>query len=82
MVEIVTVSILMPHANRTILGARSFPQNSKKGLPFHKVFFHEEDSVLALTVKIRKSQDFLVPISGSPGDQFFHSLSEIQPQYS
>ena len=28
-------------------------------------------SVLALTVKIRKSQDFLAPISGSPGDQFF-----------
>ena len=26
-------------------------------------------SVLALTVKIRKSQDFLAPISGSPGDQ-------------
>ena len=29
------------------------------------------DSVLALTVKIRKSQNFLAPISGSPGDQFF-----------
>ena len=28
-------------------------------------------SVLALTVKIRKSQDFLAPISGSPGDQIF-----------
>ena len=27
--------------------------------------------MLALTVKIRKSQDFLAPISGSPGDQFF-----------
>ena len=27
--------------------------------------------VLALTVKIRKSQDFLAPISGSPGDQIF-----------
>ena len=27
------------------------------------------DPVLALTVKIRKSQDFLTPISGSPGDQ-------------
>ena len=26
---------------------------------------------LALTVKIRKSQDFLAPISGSPGDQIF-----------
>ena len=39
-------------------------------------------TVLALTVKIRKSQDFLAPISGSPGDQIFHSLSEIQPQYS
>ena len=77
MAEIVTVSILMPHANQTILGARSVPQNSKKGLPFHKVFFHEKDSVLALTVKIRKSQYFLFPISGSPGDQFFHPLSEI-----
>ena len=29
------------------------------------------ESVLALTVKIRKSQDFLAPISGSPGDQMF-----------
>ena len=28
-------------------------------------------AVLALTVKIRKSQDFLAPISGSPGDQNF-----------
>ena len=28
-------------------------------------------TVLALTVKIRKSQDFLAPISGSPGDQIF-----------
>ena len=28
-------------------------------------------TVLALTVKIMKSQDFLAPISGSPGDQFF-----------
>ena len=27
--------------------------------------------MLALTVKIRKSQDFLAPISGSPGDQIF-----------
>ena len=27
--------------------------------------------VLALIVKIRKSQDFLAPISGSPGDQIF-----------
>ena len=32
-------------------------------------------SVLAITVKIRKSQDFLAPISGSPGDQIF-SLTE------
>ena len=40
------------------------------------------NTVLALTVKIRKSQDFLAPISGSLGDQIFHSLSEIQPQYS
>ena len=28
-------------------------------------------AVLALTVKIRKSQDFPAPISGSPGDQIF-----------
>ena len=28
-------------------------------------------TVLALTVKIRKSQDFLAPISGSHGDQIF-----------
>ena len=28
-------------------------------------------SVLALTVKIKKTQDFLAPISGSPGDQIF-----------
>ena len=28
-------------------------------------------AVLALTVKIRKSWDFLAPISGSPGDQIF-----------
>ena len=28
-------------------------------------------TVLALTVKIRKSQDFLSPISGNPGDQIF-----------
>ena len=27
--------------------------------------------VLALTVKIRKSQDFLAPVSESPGDQMF-----------
>ena len=27
--------------------------------------------VLALTVKIRKSRDFLAPISGSPNVQFF-----------
>ena len=27
--------------------------------------------VLALTIKIRKSQDFLAPISRSPGDQIF-----------
>ena len=40
------------------------------------------DLVLALTAKIRKSQDFLAPISGSPADQIFHPLSEIQPQYS
>ena len=40
-------------------------------------------TVLAQTVKIRKSQDFLAPISGSPGGLiFFYSLSEIQPQYS
>ena len=39
-------------------------------------------TVLALTVKIRNSQDSLAPISGSPGDQIFHSLSVIQPQYS
>ena len=39
-------------------------------------------AVLALTVKIRKSQDFLAPISGSPGIKFFHSLSEIQTLYS
>ena len=32
---------------------------------------HLLDTVLALTVKIRKSQDFLAPISGSPGDQIF-----------
>ena len=38
-------------------------------------------TVLALTVKIRKSQDSLASISGSPGDQIFQSLSEIQPQY-
>ena len=44
--------------------------------------FYMENSVLALTVKIGKSQDFLAPISGSPGDKFFRSLSEIQPQYS
>ena len=35
----------------------------------HKVA--STQSVLALTVKIRKSQDFLAPISGSPGDQIF-----------
>ena len=29
------------------------------------------NSVLALTVKIRKSQNFLARISGSPGDQIF-----------
>ena len=29
------------------------------------------ETVLALTVKIRKSHDFLAPISGSPGDHFF-----------
>ena len=28
-------------------------------------------SKFALTFKIRKSQDFLAPISGSPGDQMF-----------
>ena len=28
-------------------------------------------SVLALIVKIRKSQNLLAPISGSPGDQIF-----------
>ena len=28
-------------------------------------------TVLALTVKIRKSQDSLAPISGNPGDQIF-----------
>ena len=39
-------------------------------------------TVLALNVKIRKPQDFLAPISGSPMIKFFHSLSEIQPQYS
>ena len=29
------------------------------------------ESVLALTVRISKSQDFLAAISGSPGDQMF-----------
>ena len=33
------------------------------------------NTVLALTVKIRKSQDFLAPISGSPGDQIFSLTS-------
>ena len=32
---------------------------------------HHISTVLALTVKIRKSQDFLAPISGSHGDQIF-----------
>ena len=32
---------------------------------------HLLQTVLALTVKIRKSQDFLAPISGGPGDQIF-----------
>ena len=30
-----------------------------------------DNTVLALTVKIRKSQNFLAQISGSPGDQIF-----------
>ena len=34
--------------------------------------------VLVLTVKIRKSQDFLAPISGSPGDQMISLVLEIQ----
>ena len=33
--------------------------------------FSRQKSVHALTVKIRKSQDFLAPISGSPCDQIF-----------
>ena len=37
----------------------------------HKAIDSNPAAVLALTVKIRKSQDFLAPISGSPGDQIF-----------
>ena len=33
--------------------------------------YTQHSSVLAVTVKSRKSQDFLAPISGSPGDQIF-----------
>ena len=36
---------------------------------FYPVFILH--AVLALTVKIRKSQDFLAPTSRSPGDQIF-----------
>ena len=36
-----------------------------------KFLFSELFIVLALTVKIRKSQDFLAPISGSTGEQIF-----------
>ena len=37
----------------------------------HQKHLADVNPVLALTVKIRKSQDFLAPISGSPGDQIF-----------
>ena len=37
--------------------------------PKNKVW--QNNTVLALTVKTRKSQDFLTPISGSLGDQIF-----------
>ena len=36
-----------------------------------KIMYNPVNPVLALTVKIRKSQDFLAPIYGSPGDQIF-----------
>ena len=45
-----------------------------KGPKWWRVFWSIpcDKSVLALTVKIRKSQDFLAPVSGSPGDQIFY----------
>ena len=60
----------MKHHNRFNVTSDLSPLPQHLCLDYKSVTYRDL-TVLALAVKIRKSWDFLAPISGSPGDQIF-----------
>ena len=74
---IINIALIVSHSMDTLhvqMWHKSMETCSNKNIPSHdsdQELSWQDKAVLALTVKIRKSQDFLAPISGSPGDQFF-----------